>query len=184
MVKGYLICCNSSHVKPTWEIWRQCVETSSVKRNHQLSSTSNIGVKDSVQSWGWKLFTAGSIISSLSTPSNYQVSEYTYYCYYIPLFNCIVVMVVLCILWLYCFNGDTMLLTFICNFNASYVYNIYIYHDRWSRQDSSTLCLYMGRHIFWIQVTQPVQIMLPHCWQVKWSVIIKIQWQQDEKRQR
>ena len=33
-------------------------------------------------------------------------------------------MVVLCILWLSCFNDDTMFLAILCNFNASYYYHI------------------------------------------------------------
>ena len=83
MVKGYLISWPSIHVKPTWEIWRSCLQTSYVKRNRRLSYTRNIGLKSSVQSWKRKLITAGSIISSLSAPSNEQVSEYIYFGFYI-----------------------------------------------------------------------------------------------------
>ena len=55
-------------------------------------SENYIGVKSSVQCWAWKIFTAGSIISSLSIPSNEQVSKYTYFCYYIHIFNYVIVM--------------------------------------------------------------------------------------------
>ena len=42
----------------------------------------------------------------------------------------------------------------------------------------------MGRHILWIQVPTPIQLMLTHGWQVKLGVIIKILWHQDGERPR
>ena len=122
--KGYLISWTSSHVNPTWEIRRTSLHTSSVKRNRQLSSTRNIGVKSSVQSWEWKLITAGTIISSLSIPSNDQVSEYIYFGFYIHALNCIIVTMVLYFLWLSYFNDDIMLLTVLCNYYDSYASHI------------------------------------------------------------
>ena len=76
---------------------------------------------------GMKLFTTGSISSSLSIPSNQQVSEYNLFCYYIHVLNCIIGMVVLCILQLFYFNDDNMLLTILCNFYIYCAYHIYIF---------------------------------------------------------
>ena len=97
--------------------------------------------------------------------------------FYIYAFNCNIVTMVLCFLCSLCFNDYFILLNILCKYYASYASHIYIYISyRWSRQDSSWLCLSIGRHVLWIQVPTPVQLMLPHFWQVKWGVIINIQW--------
>ena len=97
-----------------------------MKCNRQLSYTRNIGVKYLVQSWAWKLFTAGSIISIFSIPINEQISEYAYFCYYIHVLNFIIVTIVLYFLWLSCFNDYNILLTILYNYYAYYASHIYI----------------------------------------------------------
>ena len=76
-------------------------------------------------SWAWKVFSAGSIISSFSIPSNEQVSEYTSFFYHIHVLNCIIVSMVSCFLWLYCFNADTMRMTIVWNYYSFYASHIY-----------------------------------------------------------
>ena len=117
-----------------------------MKRNRQLSSKIIIGVKSSVQSWAWKLFTAGSIITGLLIPSNNQVSKHTYFCYCLNVLNCNIVMVTLCILLLSLFNDDIIIMNILCNCYASYAYNIYILIpiDEADRTEVGYVCLWKG----------------------------------------
>ena len=112
--KAYRTAVGYRNVQHTWEIWRSCLQTSSVKWNHQLSSTRNIGLKSLVQSRAWKLITAGIIIPSLSIPSNEQVSECIYlgfiYMYLTPFM----------LLWIYDSYTYHFLIVIIC-FSILYV---------------------------------------------------------------
>ena len=60
--------------------------------------------------------------------------------------NCIIVMVVLCILLLSLFNNDIIILIFLCNCYASYAYHIYILIliDEADRTAVGYCCLWEG----------------------------------------
>ena len=71
------------------------------------------------------MITAGRIIASSSILSKEQVSEYTYFGLYIHLLRCIIVAMVLFLLCLLCFNDDTVFLTVLCDYYASYDSHMY-----------------------------------------------------------
>ena len=89
----------------------------------------------------------GSECEEKNIPSNNQVSEYTYFGYYIHILNCIIVTMVLCFSWLSYSNDDTAILTILCNYYASYASHIYIFSliDESESKVVGYLCLWEGK---------------------------------------